>query len=166
LLGNKIESEKSTDEPSRGAKKYRILWMAGIVVTLMLLVIALRFSSGGGVSVKHEAVSYKNISTYLSKNSDDIDKRAQSKFQAGDPIQIGFQYELLQEDERLIRVLVVNRANGEEVTRTNLFRINKSEGELFVSVNNGSLPASKYVAKIVTEDDQEIASIGYEILQP
>ena len=70
----------------------------------------------------------------------------------------------MQENERLVRVLVVNKANGKEVTRTNLFRINKSEGELLVSINNGSLSASEYVAKVTTEDDQEIASIGYEML--
>ena len=105
-----------------------------------------------------------NIKTYRSANSDDENREATSEFNVGDPIQVGFSYDGDNEND-LVRFSVVNRDSGEQTFETNLFRLAPSETELYVNINNTSLPAGKYRVELQTAEGSVSEAVDYEIVE-
>ena len=158
-----LETEvKKANKGIPGALKPIIL----LVVIAIIIVVGMRLlSSSSSNDASVGDAKLKGIQTYLSKSGADQDKKAQTSFTVGDPIQVGFSYEGADEEsDEFVRFTVVQSESNEEAFKTNLFKLNPNEAEFFVSINNTNLPASKYKVLLIDSEDAQFAELEFEIV--
>lgn len=162
----KVEGKKPAAEKSKPAAKKqgfnhkKVLGPVIAVILVLVLIVALSTRSGGGSASIGDA-SLSNIKTYLSKSTTDPDKQAQSDFKLGDPIQVGFTYD--SESENNLVSFNVKDDSGDSVFKTNLFRLTPGGEELFVSINNTSLPAGDYTVELVSNEDEVVHTAEFSL---
>ena len=142
-----------------------LLWLlvAAVVATLIWF---LFLRGGGGESTKVGDAQLDNIQTYLSRSGSDADKKPQSAFKKGDPIQVGFTYEnVTVEEETLVKFVVKHEQSGEEAFATNFFMLDPEATELFVSINNTNLAPGQYTVELQDADGAFNASVEYDITE-
>ncbi len=141
-----------------------------LLVVLILLVALLWFmlERGGSNSTSGsiDSVDLDNIQTYLSKSSSDPEKKTQSEFVQGDPIQVGFTYENTSvEEDTLVKFVVKHEQSREEAFATNFFMLDPQKTELFVSINNTNLAPGQYTVELQDAEGAFNASVDYEITE-
>lgn len=146
----------------------RCAWRKAVVIAVVLLlvcVVSLVVVSDRTMPRIGSAKIYA-LGTYLSRNPDDPDKKPQTVFNSNDPIQVGFGYEEITEEQAedaRVTFVVVNRNSNEEVFRTTPFQLRPGEDKLFVSVNNTRLPAGPYRVELRGDAAQLVAKADYSI---
>ena len=156
----KVETEREIRQKNNWYSKNLLLIAVGLAVAV-LLVFSLS-SNKSSVSINDAELS--DIATYLSQSSADPDKTKQSSFERNDSIQVGVSYIYENEDvaEETVKFVVVNE-QAEEVFATNLFNLKSSESQLFVSINNTSLPPSEYTVQVRDTQDSIISKAKFKI---
>lgn len=156
-------TSKPAEKTGNNTTKNPIMMLVIVLAVIIIAFLLFQALFGGGSSGKVGDTSLNGIKTYYSKSGSDEDKKAQSTFKVGDPIQVGFTYDGGEETDSLVKFVVFNNENDEKMFATNLFRLNPESEELFVSINNTSLPAGDYNVTLKDNEGNEVAKLDYKI---